>query len=89
MTNFNTEQMLIMRYGFNPLIPLDMVAKDYLSASSDTELRRNASDGKLPFPVIKNGKGKSTTYHVHVKALAEWIDKAAAEAASDHHAMQA
>ena len=89
MTNFNTEQMLIMRYGFNPLVPLDLVAKDYLSGASDTELRRNASEGKLPFPAIKNGKGKSTTYHVHVKALALWIDKVAAEAASDHHAMQA
>lgn len=30
MTNFNTEQMLIMRYGFNPLVPLDLVAADYL-----------------------------------------------------------
>lgn len=89
MTNFNTEQMLIMRYGFNPMIPLEIVAVDYLSGTTKTELRRNASNGDLPFPVIKNGNGKSTTYHVHVKALAEWIDRAAAEAASDHQAMHA
>ena len=89
MTNLSTEQMLIMRYGFNPMIPLDVVAADYLGKASDTELRRNASNGDLPFPVVKNGKGKATTYHVHVKALAEWIDKAAHIAATDHHAMQA
>lgn len=89
MTNFNTEQMLIMRYGFNPLIPLDLVAGDYLNEVSAEQYKKQARDGNLPFPVVINGKGKSTTYHVHVKALAQWIDKASEIAAKDHHAMNA
>lgn len=89
MTNFNTEQMLIMRYGFNPLVPLDLVAQDYLNDVSSEQYKKQARDGNLPFPVVINGKGKATTYHVHVKALALWIDKAAEVAAKDHHAMHA
>lgn len=89
MTNFNTEQMLIMRYGFNPLIPLDLVAKDYLNDVSADQYKKQARKGNLPFPVVVNGEGKSTTYHVHVKALAQWIDNAAEVAAKDHHAMNA
>lgn len=89
MTNFNTEQMLIMRYGFNPLIPLDLVAKDYLSHAKPDQYKTQAREGNLPFPVVISGKGKSTTYHVHVKALATWIDKVSEIAAKDHHAMHA
>ena len=33
MTNFNTEQMLIMRYRFNPLIPLDLMNNKRLSVA--------------------------------------------------------
>ncbi|WLG12822.1 pyocin activator PrtN family protein [Psychrobacter cibarius] len=89
MTNFNTEQMLIMRYGFNPLIPLDLVAKDYLRDTTIKQYEKQARDSNLPFPVVINGKGKATTYHVHVKALVQWIDNAAEVAAKDHHAMNA
>lgn len=89
MTNFNTEQMLIMRYGFNPLVPLDLVAKDYLNDVSAKHYEKQAREGNLPFPVVVNGKGKATTYHVHVKALALWIDKVSDIAAKDHLAAQA
>ena len=89
MTNFNTEQMLIMRYGFNPLVPLDLVAKDYLNDVSSEQYKKQAREGNLPFPVVINGKGKATTYHVHVKALALWIDKVSDIAAKDHLSAQA
>lgn len=51
-----TQQLIIMQYGFRPLIPLADVAKDYLAPSSDCELRRQARQGKLPFAVVINGK---------------------------------
>lgn len=35
LNEFSTEQMLIMRYGFTPLIKLEAVARDYLT---DTKL---------------------------------------------------
>ena len=89
MTNFNTEQMLIMRYGFNPLIPLEVVAENYLSESTWDNIRKLANKGALPFPVVIGGKGKSSTYHVNIKALAEWIDKVSEIAATDFHSMQA
>ena len=89
MTNFNTEQMLIMRYGFNPLIPLDLVAKDYLRDTTIKQYEKQARDSNLPFPVVINGKGKATTYHVHVASLASWIDKVKDVAAKDHLAAQA
>lgn len=89
MTNFNTEQMLIMRYGFNPLVPLDLVAKDYLNDVSIEQYKKQAREQSLPFPVVINGKGKATTYHVHVASLASWIDKVKEVAAKDHLAAQA
>ena len=89
MTSFNTEQMLIMRYGFNPLVPLDLVAADYLSSMNEDRYKKLAREQSLPFPVVINGKGKATTYHVHVASLASWIDKVKEVAAKDHLAAQA
>lgn len=83
-----TQQLIIMQYGFCPLIPLADVAKDYLAPSSDCELRRQARQGKLPFAVVINGKGKATTYHVPVESLAAWVDKQKTLAINDHMAMQ-
>lgn len=87
MTNFNTEQMLIMRYGFAPLIKLEVVANDYLPSIKTVELRRKARDGSLPFPVVVTGEHKSTMYHVPLKALANWIDEQSQIAIDDFQAM--
>ena len=77
MTKFNTEQMLIMRYGFTPLIPLDKVASD------------KAKHGQLGFSVVNNGSESKPAYYVPLASLAAWIDHEIDEANSDHLAMQA
>lgn len=89
MTKFNTEQMLIMRYGFTPLIPLDKVASDYLPPLTKPELHRKAKHGQLGFSVVNNGSESKPAYYVPLASLAAWIDHEISEANSDHLAMQA
>jgi len=70
MTNFNTEQMLIMRYGFTPLIPLEKVASDYLPPLTKPELHRKAKHGQLGFSVVNNGSESKPAYYVPSASLA-------------------
>lgn len=87
MNSFSTEQMLVMRYGFAPLIKLEVVANDYLPSIKLIELRRKARDGALPFPVVVTGGHKNIMYHVPLKALADWIDEQSQIAIDDFRAM--
>ena len=56
---------------------------------NEDRYKKLAREQSLPFPVVINGKGKATTYHVHVASLASWIDKVKEVAAKDHLAAQA
>ena len=84
----DTVSILIMRYNHNPLIPLQMVADDYLPGLKWQTIKERARVQDLPFPVVVS-KDKRPTYHVSVRALAAWIDKVSAEANQDHLAMHA
>lgn len=89
MTNTDTESILIARYQYNPLIPLQLVADDYLPEIKWETLKERARKQDLPFPVVIGGSKNRSTYHVNVKSLARWIDKVSADADKDHLSMQA
>ncbi|MGP5535034.1 pyocin activator PrtN family protein [Psychrobacter celer] len=84
----DTESILIERYQHNPLIPLQLVADDYLPDIKWETLKERARAQELPFPVVVS-KDKRPTYHVNVRALAAWIDRVSEEAAKDHLSMHA
>lgn len=84
-----TMQMLVMQYGFKALIPLETVAKDYLSNISTTELHRKAKNQQLGFACVNTGSDKRPKYLVPVENLASWIDSLKTEAVLDHQAMHA
>ena len=87
--NMTTMQMLAMQYGFRALIPLDMIANDYLSGLTKTELHRKAKNQQLGFACVNTGSDKRPKYLVPVENLAIWIDSIKKEAVLDHQAMHA
>lgn len=86
--NMTTMQMLAMQYGFRALIPLDMIANDYLSELTKTELHRKAKNQQLDFACVNTGSDKRPKYLVPIENLANWIDRMKREAELDHRAMQ-
>ena len=85
----NTEDILIERYQYNPLVSLERVAEDYLPEVKWETLKERARKQDLPFPVVIGGSKNRSTYHVSVKSLARWIDRVSEEAAKDHLSMHA
>lgn len=86
--NMTTMQLLAMQYGFRALIPLDMIANDYLSELTKTELHRKAKNQQLDFACVNTGSDKRPKYLVPIENLANWIDRMKREAELDHRAMQ-
>lgn len=89
MSDFNTEQSLLIMYKCKPLIPLADVARDYLPPINEAELRRKASKGEFNFAVVNTGSKTRPAYYVPLVSLAAWIDGCISEANADHLAMQA
>lgn len=88
MSDFNTEQLLLIKYKCSPLIPLADVAKDYLPPINQTALHRKASKGEFGFAVVNTGSKTRPAYYVPLVSLAVWIDEHISEANADLHAMK-
>ncbi len=84
----NTMQFLAMQYNFKPLVPLEVVAKDYLATISQTELHRKARTQQLGFACVNTGSDKRPRYFVPIESLAAWVDSIKRDAELDHRAMQ-
>ncbi|WP_062498413.1 pyocin activator PrtN family protein [Moraxella lacunata] len=83
-----TMQLLAMQYGFKAMIPLEIVAKDYLTDISKTELHRKAKEQKFGFACVNTGTDKRPRYLVPLENLASWLDSTKKETELDHRAMQ-
>lgn len=88
MTNFNTEQLLLIKYRCSPLIPLADVSSEYLPPITQAELHRKAKNGEFNFAVVNTGTSKRPAYYVPLVSLAAWIDGHINEANADLHAMK-
>lgn len=69
---------LLMAEFDSPTIPLEKVAQKYFNISSKAEYDRKAKNHTLPVPAFRMG-GQRSQWFIHVEALAEYIDKLAAE----------
>jgi len=81
----NTADFLFMKYRSMMVNLLD-VAKDYYPHINKAELLRKANNQELPFSVFKIDKSKRAPFLVHVKDLAEAIDKEREAAAKNYAA---
>jgi hypothetical protein len=68
-----TMHFLSIEFGNRALIPLEEVADRYLSIGANTAKRR-ASEGVLPFPVLRLGDSQKSPYLVQMTVLAEYVE---------------
>lgn len=77
----NTALMLMAQYEQTTL-KLEDICKDYFGCSRHTAIQK-AKACTLPVPAFQLGDSNKHTWFVHVKDLADLIDKRRAEAAEE------
>ena len=82
----NTYQMLFICY-MSPIIPLEVVVRDYLHHMSIEIAKRKAFKQELPFPIIRLGDKQKASWAVNIADLAQYIDKQTKLAQEDFKAM--
>lgn len=70
-------------------VQLEKVVSLYFPHLSEREWKRRASLQQFPFPIFRPERSQKAPWLVNVNALAEYLDKQAADAAKDWRAMSA
>lgn len=65
--------MLMAQYRGQPVIPVDIVARDHFGLSTVVFLRKVA-DGDIDIPVMRMEASQKSAKGVHVSDLASYID---------------
>lgn len=82
----NTIWMLMAQYEGKPIIPVDVVAKDFFDLDTRTFLRK-ADDGKILLPIVKMEKSQKSAKGVHIRHLAAYLDEKTETAERDMERM--
>ncbi|MGR1580448.1 pyocin activator PrtN family protein [Thalassobius sp. S69A] len=75
----NTLWMLMGQYEGQPVIPVDVVARDHFGLDRRVFLRK-VDDGSIALPVMRMEESQKSAKGVHVHDLAEYIDRRRADA---------
>lgn len=79
---FNTTDYLFMKYR-SMTVELMTIVSDYYPHLSKAEALRKANNQEFPFSVFKIDQSKRAPFLVHVKDLADVLDKQYSEASKD------
>lgn len=88
IADIDTSFMLLMRYKA-PVVELEQIRTDYLSHLTTDAARRRATAQSLPFACFRADKSNKSPWMVNIIDLANWLDKAQAEAKKDWSRMNA
>ena len=80
MATLNTLFLLMAQYDGSAVIPVEAVCRDYFSHLSADKFLRKVSAGEIAIPLVRMETSQKAAKGVHVKDLAEWIDKRRAAA---------
>lgn len=70
----NTAFMLMAQYGGRPVIPVDLVCRDYFSHLDSVKFIRKARSGEIKIPLIEIEDSQKAAKGIHVNDLAAYID---------------
>lgn len=73
-----TEILLLLKYE-SPLIPLEIVCKDYFGFNKATA-KNKAKANLLPVPVFRLSNSQKSPWMIHTKDLANFIERKHKEA---------
>lgn len=72
----NTAFLLMARYDAQPVIPLDVVARDYFPHLTPTKLAQKIQSGHIALPIYRSDmNSQKSAKGVALSDLAEWIDR--------------
>lgn len=71
----NTAFLLMAQYGGRPIIPLDLVCRDFFSHLSADKLVRKVADGEIILPLVRIEASAKAAKGVALTDLAEYLDK--------------
>ena len=72
--------LLMAQYGGRPVVPLDVVCRDFFSHLTVEKLLRKALRGDIALPIARIEHSQKAHRGVHIADLAEYIDKRRAAA---------
>lgn len=85
----NTLFLLMARHDAQPIVPLDVLQRDYFPHLSTVKLVSKMQSGEIPLPLVKTERSQKAMRGVHLADLATYIDGLRAEAASDLQKLRA
>jgi hypothetical protein len=71
----NTLFLLMAQYNGRPIIPLEMVCKDYFPHLAFPKFLRKLGAGEIELPVVRIEASQKSAKGVHLQDLATYIDK--------------
>ena len=80
----NTLFLLMAQYDGQVIIPLETVRKDYFSHLTISNIKRKVALGEIDMLIIQLEASQKSARGVHIKDLAEYIDKQRQLAKDDH-----
>lgn len=80
----NTAFVLMARYDAMPIIPVDLVVKDFFPHMSTELFVRKTSTGEIKLPVVRiEPSSQKAAKGVHITDLAQYIDARRAAAVKE------
>lgn len=76
----NTAFLLAALYDGRPIIPLEVVRKDYFSHLTLDQFTRKLASAEIPLPVIRTEASQKSPKGVHLGDLAAYLDERRVEA---------
>lgn len=76
----NTTFLLMAKYDAVPVIPIDVVCRDFFAPLTLPILLRKISAGDIPLPLVRMEASQKGAKGVHLSDLAAYIDKRTAAA---------
>jgi len=72
----NTAFLLMARYDAAPVIPLDLVCRDFFQHLTPLKLSQKISAGEIPLPMVRiDPDSLKSAKGVALQDLAAWIDR--------------
>lgn len=74
LNQFDSSFLLAMKYQ-SPVVPLEVIVKDFLPHLNIETAKKRAALQDLPFPTFKAEDSKKAPYMVNITDVAIWLNK--------------
>jgi len=71
----NTAFLLAARHEAQPVIPVDVVCKDYFRHLTAEKFVRKVNSGEIALPLVRMDRSQKCAKGVHLKDLADYLDR--------------